>query len=145
LQNRRYKAVAAAGHIGHIPRSALPIAEYLPERCDVESQASFIDGHARPNLIEQVLLGDGFTGPSGQRNQNIEGAAAYADRHAVLRQKPLARRQAERTKLNLTRRHNYYRTAQNDKFPDLCAIWTRDSMRASVALLRVETTLAAQP
>ena len=87
---RRRQAVAVAGQRGDRAR-----AEQLAQVADLRGDVVLFHDQARPDQVEQLLLGDEPLVALGQHEQQVEGAAAESHRLAAHAQHPLGRVQLE--------------------------------------------------
>ncbi|MGY4286626.1 hypothetical protein ACVWXO_005846 [Bradyrhizobium sp. LM2.7] len=92
------EAIAATRHIDHITGSFAGIAERLAQRCDMEAQTALVDIDVGPDALDQHSLVDDFTGAPGEKDQNIQRAAAEMQRRAILLQEPGPWKQPEWSK-----------------------------------------------
>ncbi len=88
LGERGDEAIAAPGHVDDVAGGFAGIAQHLAQRRDVEAQAALVDIDVGPDALDQLSLVDDFAGTLGEENQDIEGAAADMERHALLLQEP---------------------------------------------------------
>ncbi|MFD2055450.1 hypothetical protein ACFSQT_21020 [Mesorhizobium calcicola] len=61
----------------------------------MHAKIGFLDEDAGPNQIDQFSPAHDLTRPAGQRNQNVESAAADGDRFVIPEQHPLCPDQAK--------------------------------------------------
>jgi hypothetical protein len=57
--------------------------ESLADGGYVKLDCAFLDGHARPNTLDQLVPGDEFVCSFDQCRQEVEGTAAERERSAV--------------------------------------------------------------
>jgi len=89
------EAITPAGDGGHEPGGVA--AERLAQCRDLHLDVVFLDGRARPDLAQQVVLGHQRAIGLHEHEQQIEGAAAQRHRHAIGEQPAGARQQAPPT------------------------------------------------
>lgn len=81
--HRGDEAIASAGHRIDVLVSGSFAAKQLAQRGDVNPQIGFFDESVRPDAFEQIFLADELFSVFNERNQEIECAAAKANRFAV--------------------------------------------------------------
>ena len=82
------ETIAAAGHVDDIAGAFAGIAQGLAQRRDVEAQAAFVDIHVGPDALDQLTLVDDLAGTLGEKNEDVERAAAEVKRDAILLEQP---------------------------------------------------------
>ncbi len=75
-RERRYEAVAAAGHVEDVSSRAWIITQCLAQRRDVDPERGVIDVEVRPDTGNEVFLADQLACPLNQGKQDLERAAA---------------------------------------------------------------------
>ena len=96
--DRSDEAIAPPGRGGDIARAAFSIAQRPAQGRDVEAQTAFLNRDVGPDPGQKLPFADDLVGAGRQGDQGVNGARAQFDRRAVVREKTLAHRQAERTK-----------------------------------------------
>ena len=94
------EAIAAPRH-----RRDQVAAEHLAQGADLRREVVLLHHEPGPDDVHQGVLADQLAGPLGQRQQQVEGAAADDCRHAVDEQAPLARLQLEAAEAHRRLRH----------------------------------------
>ncbi|MEY9504601.1 hypothetical protein ABIE87_004159 [Bradyrhizobium diazoefficiens] len=100
MKQRGGETIAASGDVDDVAGTFAGIAQRLAQRRDVEAQAAFVDRHAGPDALDQLALVNDLAGALGEKNQNVECAAAKVKRGAVLLQQPRLCKQPEWTEGN---------------------------------------------
>src|SRR5260221_7284438 len=80
----------------------LAVTECLADRGDVDPDAPLLDGHVRPDVIDQFLLGNHLTRAPGKIDQNVQGPAAKGQHLAVTPQHPFLARKLKGPKLQIS-------------------------------------------
>ena len=83
------------GHRLDEPRPRGIVAKRAPKRLDALRQRFVGDGHARPDFIEETVLGDQGPRFADQQDQSVEIAGTELDRLAIAPQPAVPRVQAE--------------------------------------------------
>ena len=73
-------------------------AEQLAQRADLDLEVVLLDHHARPDDVEQLVLGHEALAPLDQRAEHVERPLAERHRAAVGHQQALVRLQLEAAK-----------------------------------------------
>src|SRR5258708_5587385 len=80
----------------------LAVTKRFADRGHVDSEAPLLDGHVRPDVIDELLLCDHLTRTLGKINQDVESPAAKGQHHTLAPQQPFANRKFERAELQLS-------------------------------------------
>ncbi|MEI9887629.1 MAG: hypothetical protein WDN08_14235 [Rhizomicrobium sp.] len=96
-RGRRDEAIAPAGHGRQIAGARLAGVERLAQGRDVDAEADLLDEDAGPDLGQQFLVADDFTGIFGQDGKDVEGARAQFDDRIAFLEHAFRREQPERS------------------------------------------------
>ena len=77
--DRSNQGVTLPGNRRDIATAATAVAEPAPEGTDLEFEIAVLDKNAGPDPRDQLVLANHVAGALGQRDQDIERAAAEAD------------------------------------------------------------------
>ena len=91
------KGVTPAGVVGDVASARAAVAKRLAQRRDMDPERTFVDDRIGPCAGDEPILVDRLAGAFDERDQNIESAAAEAQRLPVIKQRPLSRNQLERS------------------------------------------------
>src|SRR6266852_1131267 len=94
--------VAPSLDVCDVAVAKLAVTKCLADRGHVDPDAPFLDGHVRPDVIDQFLLCDHLTRSPGKVDQNVQGPAAKGQHHAVAPQHPLPARKLKGAKLQIS-------------------------------------------
>ena len=64
----------------------------------MDAEVGLLHNHVRPDSRDQFLVGDDFSGPLDQSDQDIERAAAQLKRFARFLKQPFGHKQTKRAK-----------------------------------------------
>src|SRR5450755_625495 len=93
--------VASALDVCDVAVAKLAVTKCLADRGDVDSQAPLLNGHVRPDVIDELLLHDDLTRAVGKIDQNIQRPTAEGKQLTVAPERPLANRKLERAEPEL--------------------------------------------
>src|ERR1700726_2365462 len=83
------EGITSSLYVCDIPVAELPIRKRLANGSDMDPEAPLLHVDIRPDLIDEFLLSNHFTGTFGEIDQNIERPAAEGKHHTVAPQNPL--------------------------------------------------------
>jgi hypothetical protein len=86
----RDKAIAAASDIGDEAVAAPAVAQRLAQRGNMDPQRAFVDDGVGPSAGDQLILVNCVAGALNERDKDVQGAAAEAQRFHVLEQLALS-------------------------------------------------------
>ena len=95
-RHRCDKAVAAARNVGDVARARAVIAERFAQRRDMDPQRALVDDRVGPGTGDELLFWERLARAFDQRDQNVECAAAEAQRLPFAEQHSLRWGQSER-------------------------------------------------
>jgi hypothetical protein len=87
--NLANEGITSSLHIRDIAVTELPIRKRFANGSDMDPEAPFLHIDIRPDLIDEFLLSNDFTGSLGEMDQNIDRPAAEGKHHTVAPQDPL--------------------------------------------------------
>ena len=93
--------VAPSLDVCDVAVAELAVIKRLADRSHVDPEASFLDGHIRPDVVDQLLLRDYLAWTLGKVNEDVEGPVAKGKHNTVAPERPFANRKFERTELQL--------------------------------------------
>jgi len=96
-RDRGDEAVAAPEYIGYKSEARLAITQQPAQRRDMKAEASRVHCNVLPDPRRQVPVAHDFARAFDQNDQDIQGAAADANRPGGPFEQPLSREQAEET------------------------------------------------
>ncbi|MEH2569829.1 hypothetical protein V1289_009456 [Bradyrhizobium sp. AZCC 2289] len=79
VRNRGAKTITAALHVGDVMLAGLSSINRFAQRSDVHAETDFFHNDVRPNLGNEILVSDHFSGAFDQRQQNIESPGTQLD------------------------------------------------------------------
>src|SRR5882724_8100202 len=94
--------VAPALDVRDVSVAELAVTKRLADRGHVDPDAPLLDGHVRPDVIDQLLLCDHLTWTPGKVDQNVQGPAAKGQHLALTPQHPLPARKLKGAKLQIS-------------------------------------------
>ena len=93
--DRNRESIAAARQGDDVTLSFKRVAERFAQLEDVLAQVGFLDERVRPDLLQQLLLGDHFPPAAHQHQQRLKGLRSHRNGLAVAQQDLLVRVHAE--------------------------------------------------
>ncbi|MGY4310738.1 hypothetical protein ACVWW1_000041 [Bradyrhizobium sp. JR3.5] len=94
--------VAPSLDVCDVSGAKLAVTERLADRGDVDPDASLLDVHVRPDVIDQFLLCDHFPRTPGQVDQNVKGPAAKGQHLTLAPKHPFPARKLKGAKLQIS-------------------------------------------
>src|ERR1700730_5123309 len=94
--------IASSLDVCDVSVAKLAVTKRLADRGHVDSEAPLLDGHVRPDVIDELLLRDHLTRAVGKIDQDVEGPAAKGQHHTVAPQHPLPARKLKGAKLQIS-------------------------------------------
>jgi hypothetical protein len=79
VRYRGAKTITAALHIGDVILAGLFSIERFTQRSYLHAETDFFHNDVRPNLGDELLVSDHFSGAFDQRQKNIESPGAQLD------------------------------------------------------------------
>ena len=92
------KGITPAGVVDDVALACTAVAHRLAQRGEMRPQSALIDDRVGPGASDQTIFVDRLAGTFNERDQNIQCAAAEAQRVSVVEQQSLRGDQPERSK-----------------------------------------------
>jgi hypothetical protein len=96
-RHRCDKGIASAGIVDDVALALAAIAERPAQRRDVDPQGALVDNRIGPGASDEMLPRERLAGMFDKRDQDVERAAAQAQRLSVVEHRPLCGDQPKRS------------------------------------------------